>query len=102
MSAEPSRRSTRPRRTRRGAASRPRIVSLLVVLAMIAGLLLLHGYTHGEFADDHRVHPPVSAAHVPQAVLDGGPVIDTTGPRPRSHRIPERTVALTFDDGPDP
>ncbi|MGY6022754.1 glycosyltransferase [Streptomyces spinosirectus] len=102
MSAPPSRRSTRARRSRRGTASRPRIVSMLLVLTMVAGVLLLHGYTHGEFAADHRVHPPVSADHVPQAVLDGGPVIDTTAPRTRSHRIPDRTVALTFDDGPDP
>ncbi|MFF1296314.1 MULTISPECIES: glycosyltransferase [unclassified Streptomyces] len=86
----------------RRATSRPRIVSLLLVLAVMSGVLLLHGYVHGEFAADHRTHPPSSAGHVPQDVLRGGPVIDTTGSRTRSFALPDRTVALTFDDGPDP
>ncbi|MFI6463020.1 glycosyltransferase [Streptomyces sp. NPDC050538] len=86
----------------RGTASRPRIVSVLLVLALTAGILLLHGYTHGEFAADHRVHPPVAADRMPGKVLRGGPVIDTTGSRTTSHRLRDHTVALTFDDGPDP
>ncbi|MHC3472739.1 polysaccharide deacetylase family protein [Streptomyces sp. 7R007] len=85
----------------RRTASRPRIASFLLVLALVSAILLLHGYTHGEFAADHRVHPPVTAGHVPASVLRGGPVIDTTGGGTRSHRLPARTVALTFDDGPD-
>jgi cellulose synthase/poly-beta-1,6-N-acetylglucosamine synthase-like glycosyltransferase/peptidoglycan/xylan/chitin deacetylase (PgdA/CDA1 family) len=31
-----------------------------------------------------------------------GPVLDMAGPEPRSRGMPARTVALTFDDGPDP
>ncbi|WP_459180427.1 bifunctional polysaccharide deacetylase/glycosyltransferase family 2 protein [Streptomyces sp.] len=69
---------------------------------MLVCVLLLGGYVRGDFAADHRVHPPVSADHVPEAVLDGGPVVDTTGARPTSYRTPARTIALTFDDGPDP
>jgi hypothetical protein len=69
---------------------------------MTAGIVLLHGYTHGEFAADHRVHPPVATDRVPEAVLRGGPVIDPTGIPVRSHALPDPTVALTFDDGPDP
>ncbi|MGW3106855.1 glycosyltransferase [Streptomyces sp. NPDC001100] len=102
MSARQPGLTTGTRGSRRGTASRPRIVSLLVVLAVMTGILLLNGYTHGEFAADHRVHPPVAADRVPEKVLHGGPVIDTTGSTPRSHRMSDRTVALTFDDGPDP
>ena len=32
----------------------------------------------------------------------GGPVINTTGGQESSSRLPARTIALTFDDGPDP
>jgi peptidoglycan/xylan/chitin deacetylase (PgdA/CDA1 family) len=39
---------------------------------------------------------------VPAAVLAGGPVIDLSGARPLTYRMPARTLALTFDDGPDP
>lgn len=102
MSAQSPRRPARRHKTRRGTASRPRFAVLLLVLVLVAGILLLHGYTHGEFAADQRVHPPVAADQVPEAVLRGGPVIDTSGSGTRSHRLPDRTVALTFDDGPDP
>ena len=37
------------------------------------------------------------------AALEGaGPVLDLSGPTIRSVPVPDRTVALTFDDGPDP
>ncbi len=32
----------------------------------------------------------------------GGPVLDLSGPAPQGRGLPARTVALTFDDGPDP
>jgi peptidoglycan/xylan/chitin deacetylase (PgdA/CDA1 family)/glycosyltransferase involved in cell wall biosynthesis len=41
-------------------------------------------------------------ATVPTTILRGGPIINTTKGQERSHRLPERTIALTFDDGPDP
>ncbi|GFJ81793.1 bifunctional polysaccharide deacetylase/glycosyltransferase family 2 protein [Phytohabitans houttuyneae] len=39
---------------------------------------------------------------MPQAVTGGGPVISAAGERSRSYRLPSKTIALTFDDGPDP
>ncbi|GHA11836.1 hypothetical protein ACFOOM_28040 [Streptomyces echinoruber] len=48
------------------------------------------------------MHPPVATDRVPGAALRGGPLIDPTGTPVRSHALPDRTVALTFDDGPDP
>jgi chitooligosaccharide deacetylase len=35
-------------------------------------------------------------------VTGGGPVISVAGAHARSYAMPARTVALTFDDGPDP
>ncbi|MDH6514866.1 peptidoglycan/xylan/chitin deacetylase (PgdA/CDA1 family)/glycosyltransferase involved in cell wall biosynthesis/peptidoglycan/LPS O-acetylase OafA/YrhL [Streptomyces sp. SAI-135] len=91
-----------PAGRRGGAASRPRVFLPLLLLTALVGVLLLHGYVHGDFAADHRVHPPVSADRVPDEVLSGGPVVDARGSPVRSHRMPAGTVALTFDDGPDP
>src|SRR5258708_33324760 len=43
-----------------------------------------------------------SGPAAPSAVTRAGPVINATGPRPYGYAMPARTVALTFDDGPDP
>ncbi|WP_107374403.1 glycosyltransferase [Streptomyces abyssalis] len=65
-------------------------------------MLLLRGYVHSEFLADHRVRPPAPTGDVPDKVLSGGPVLDARGERPVSHRVPDRKIVLTFDDGPDP
>jgi cellulose synthase/poly-beta-1,6-N-acetylglucosamine synthase-like glycosyltransferase/peptidoglycan/xylan/chitin deacetylase (PgdA/CDA1 family) len=66
--------------------------------------LVVEGYTHGVLgensADEPRPGPHAVAA--PSAVTGGGPVIEMTGSHVRSYSMPARTVALTFDDGPDP
>ncbi|MEQ7010090.1 bifunctional polysaccharide deacetylase/glycosyltransferase family 2 protein [Actinopolymorpha sp. B17G11] len=80
---------------------RLRLTPVVVLVAFLC-VLLLEGYVHGEFAADHRVHPPVAYDRVPAKVLEGGPILDTTHARPHHHRIPAKTVVLTFDDGPDP
>ncbi|MER7768751.1 bifunctional polysaccharide deacetylase/glycosyltransferase family 2 protein [Kitasatospora sp. NPDC096140] len=76
---------------------------LTALLLTLSGALLLQGYTQHSFDD----RPDQSAAHtsattVPEAIRDGGPVIDAAGPEPRSATPKPGTVALTFDDGPDP
>jgi cellulose synthase/poly-beta-1,6-N-acetylglucosamine synthase-like glycosyltransferase/peptidoglycan/xylan/chitin deacetylase (PgdA/CDA1 family) len=38
----------------------------------------------------------------PQNLVHGGPVINATGQHPYSYQMRRKTVALTFDDGPDP
>ncbi|SCK56783.1 Glycosyltransferase, catalytic subunit of cellulose synthase and poly-beta-1,6-N-acetylglucosamine synthase [Streptomyces sp. WMMB 714] len=73
-----------------------------VLLAVVVVMLLLRGYVHSEFLADHRVRPPATTGAVPQKVLDGGPVLDARGSEPVSHRVPDRNIVLTFDDGPDP
>ena len=66
--------------------------------------LLIEGYAHGVLgensADERTAGPHAGAA--PAAVANGGPIIQVTGSRVRSYSLPARTVALTFDDGPDP
>ncbi len=73
-----------------------------MVLVAFVCVLLLEGYVHGDFLADHRIHPLVSESEVPEKVLSGGPVIETAGGVVRSHAMPSKVIALTFDDGPDP
>lgn len=81
---------------------RPRWIVLAVALAVFVGALLINGFVHEEFGVDARTAPPTTADRVPDRILEGGPIIDTTGQRARSVRVPPKTVVLTFDDGPDP
>ncbi|WP_340561170.1 bifunctional polysaccharide deacetylase/glycosyltransferase family 2 protein [Streptomyces sp. GSL17-111] len=73
-----------------------------LVLVAVVAMMLLRGYVHSEFLADHRVGAPTAQDEVPQEVLEGGPVIDARGSEPTTHRVPDRTIVLTFDDGPDP
>ncbi|MEV6618705.1 polysaccharide deacetylase family protein, partial [Streptomyces sp. NPDC051051] len=77
------------------------LLPLVVLFAMMA-MLLLRGYVHSEVLADHRVRPDAAADRVPQAILDGGPVVDTRGGRTASREVPDHRLVLTFDDGPDP
>ncbi|NLU71124.1 glycosyltransferase [Streptomyces sp. HNM0575] len=93
----------------RHAAARPRRPRLplryllpSVLLVVVVVMLLLRGYVHSEFLADHRVRPPAPTGTVPEEVLSGGPVLDARGEKPVSHRVPDRKIVLTFDDGPDP
>ncbi|MFD5390946.1 bifunctional polysaccharide deacetylase/glycosyltransferase family 2 protein [Streptomyces sp. NPDC127074] len=73
---------------------------LTVVLTLIATTLLLEGWsTHQVFAADAR-RPCTQPA--PRAVTGGGPVLRISGDTVRSAAMPPRTVALTYDGGPDP
>ncbi len=77
---------------------------LTVLVLSLSGAMLLHGYTH-HMLGDRTVDEPqagASASAVPKAVLTGGPVIDAAGSTPRTARPKPHTIALTFDDGPDP
>ena len=51
---------------------------------------------------DDSVPASGSAAGVPASVSNGGPVIDARGGNVRTVAPQDRTLALTFDDGPDP
>ncbi|MBO0836847.1 MAG: polysaccharide deacetylase family protein, partial [Actinobacteria bacterium] len=66
--------------------------------------VVIEGYTHGVLGENSADEPAVvaNAAVAPESVTNGGPVIGVTGARETSYQLPPRTVALTFDDGPDP
>ncbi|MFF6951990.1 bifunctional polysaccharide deacetylase/glycosyltransferase family 2 protein [Streptomyces iakyrus] len=100
----PSPRSPGPRRTRAPLPPRHRfrIVVPLVLLAFVASVLLVEGYTTRGFAGDQEGRSGRSTSGVPSRIAGGGPVVDTTGDHLRTYRTPARTIVLTFDDGPDP
>jgi cellulose synthase/poly-beta-1,6-N-acetylglucosamine synthase-like glycosyltransferase/peptidoglycan/xylan/chitin deacetylase (PgdA/CDA1 family) len=75
----------------------------LIMLVISVGLLV-EGYTHGVLGESTSTIPQAAAGApaAPGEVTNGGPVINATGARPGTYSMPPRTVALTFDDGPDP
>jgi len=77
---------------------------LSVALLSLTGALLLHGYTHHMFGatPDGTPRAPGAAGQVPRTVRTGGPVIDAGSAGLRTARPQAHTIALTFDDGPDP
>ncbi|WP_157372230.1 bifunctional polysaccharide deacetylase/glycosyltransferase family 2 protein [Arthrobacter sp. Soil736] len=76
---------------------------LLTVVFALGVALAVQGYMHhlAGIGDD-SVSESGAASTVPNAVSQGGPVVDSRGGTVRTVRPPDRTVALTFDDGPDP
>jgi cellulose synthase/poly-beta-1,6-N-acetylglucosamine synthase-like glycosyltransferase/peptidoglycan/xylan/chitin deacetylase (PgdA/CDA1 family) len=78
-------------------------VLLAVLVVVLAMSLLVQGYTHHLYnrAADGVAKPPGPTDTVPSTVSGGGPVISAAG-QPRTAEIRSHTIALTFDDGPDP
>jgi len=76
-------------------------VLLTLLLVTVFALLVIAGVSSGRLGEG--VHEPksrASDARVPSAVLRGGPVVDPSRPDRPGLSIPDRHVALTFDDGP--
>ncbi|SLJ96501.1 Polysaccharide deacetylase [Arthrobacter sp. P2b] len=76
---------------------------LMAVLFALGIALVVQGYMHHLATvgyDSAPVNGP--SGSVPKAVSQGGPVIDARNGAVRTVTPPDRTVALTFDDGPDP
>ncbi|MBM2616356.1 glycosyltransferase [Actinoplanes sp. LDG1-06] len=82
----------------------PHLLALLALalLALLTNMLLVEAYLRNDFAPDSEPGEGQPADAVPAAVTTGGPVIDVSGAQPHTYRMPPRTIALTFDDGPDP
>ena len=76
---------------------------LVAVLLAVGVALAVQGYMHhlAGIADD-SVPGSGSAGTVPDAVSHGGPVVDARGGSVRTVGPADHTLALTFDDGPDP
>ncbi|MFE2020439.1 bifunctional polysaccharide deacetylase/glycosyltransferase family 2 protein [Streptomyces sp. NPDC059499] len=89
-------------RVRRQAVPKPRVIMALLLLLGLVCVMLLDGYLRAEVGDDQRVRSDASADTVPDSVLDGGPLLSFDGGSARAQSVPDRTIVLTFDDGPDP
>jgi cellulose synthase/poly-beta-1,6-N-acetylglucosamine synthase-like glycosyltransferase/peptidoglycan/xylan/chitin deacetylase (PgdA/CDA1 family) len=64
--------------------------------------MLLDGYLRAEVGGDQRVRTGAGASDVPEEVLEGGPILTFLGGQATTVSVPDKTIALTFDDGPDP
>ncbi|MDQ0865126.1 bifunctional polysaccharide deacetylase/glycosyltransferase family 2 protein [Arthrobacter globiformis] len=94
---------SRHRQARNSVTVRPHWLVLCAVLVAVAFALVVQGYLHhlAGISDD-SISTVGSAAGVPSSISKGGPVIDAREGSVRTVRPPDRTLALTFDDGPDP
>ncbi|AJP03252.1 bi-functional transferase/deacetylase [Streptomyces cyaneogriseus subsp. noncyanogenus] len=84
------------------ALQRPRVLLALLLLLALTSVLLLDGYLRAEVGDDQRVRTGAGADDVPDDVLEGGPILTFPGGRATTVSVPDKTIVLTFDDGPDP
>ncbi len=75
------------------------LLSVLMVMMLVA--MLVSGVASGHVGEGAR--SPVSRAAggwVPEAIRNGGPVIDADHPQQAGLSVPDGHVVLTFDDGP--
>ena len=80
-------------------------ILLLLWTAVLFGALCLNGYVHGIVGGSGRssaAPPSAGLPAVPTEVSEGGPIVRLDGDRVQTRRVPDHTIALTFDDGPDP
>ncbi|GGV76932.1 bifunctional polysaccharide deacetylase/glycosyltransferase family 2 protein [Streptomyces massasporeus] len=84
------------------ALQRPRVVLALLLLLALVCVMLLDGYLRAEVGGDQRVRTGASSSDVPDDVLDGGPIVTFRGGQATTVSVPDKTIALTFDDGPNP
>ncbi|MFC4908563.1 glycosyltransferase [Actinomadura gamaensis] len=104
----PRGRARKQRRGRGGSAAErarePRGHWVLMALGSLAliTLLLLDGFANGAVGESPKHEPKHEPAPAPADVMSGGPVVNLAGGTPHSLRTPPKTIALTFDDGPDP
>ncbi|MGW0332326.1 bifunctional polysaccharide deacetylase/glycosyltransferase family 2 protein [Streptomyces sp. NPDC003011] len=104
----PSRRRRRaPSRIERAAGraaalQKPRVILALLLLLALTSVMLLDGYLRAEVGGDQRVRDGASAGKVPDKILNGGPIISFRSGQATTISVPDKTIALTFDDGPNP
>jgi cellulose synthase/poly-beta-1,6-N-acetylglucosamine synthase-like glycosyltransferase/peptidoglycan/xylan/chitin deacetylase (PgdA/CDA1 family) len=107
--------TTTPSRGRRRAPSRlgraagkaaalqkPRVLLAGLLLLALTSVMLLDGYLRAEVGGDERVRDGASSSKVPDDILDGGPIVTFRGGQATTLSVPDKTIALTFDDGPNP
>ncbi|WP_160159745.1 bifunctional polysaccharide deacetylase/glycosyltransferase family 2 protein [Streptomyces sp. WAC05374] len=72
-----------------------------VLAALLAALFVATSVLRGG-GDRDTAHDRGPDDRVPASAAEGGPVLDARTATPVSLDVPSGTVALTFDDGPDP
>ncbi|MER6219574.1 bifunctional polysaccharide deacetylase/glycosyltransferase family 2 protein [Streptomyces sp900105755] len=87
---------------RAAALQKPRVILALLLLLALTCVMLLDGYLRAEVGGDQRVRTGASSSKVPDKVLDGGPILTFRGGQATTVSVPSKTIALTFDDGPNP
>ncbi|WP_369248440.1 bifunctional polysaccharide deacetylase/glycosyltransferase family 2 protein [Streptomyces sp. R41] len=105
--------STTPSRGRRRAPSKmeraadkaaalqkPRVILALLLLLALVSVMLLDGYLRSEIGNDSRVRDGAAYDKVPQKILDGGPILTFDNGTAKTESVPDKTIVLTFDDGP--
>ncbi|WP_456698382.1 bifunctional polysaccharide deacetylase/glycosyltransferase family 2 protein [Aeromicrobium sp. P5_D10] len=74
---------------------------MAVLLAALFLLLVVSGFTTGQLGENKDAPKSKGGAvAVPDAVRRGGPVLDPSAPAEPGLKVPAKTIALTFDDGP--
>ena len=93
-----------PQDPTRKVPPRPRFLFVGFLLLVLVSVLMVQAYVQAQVATPRNVHSSLhsSSDNVPNEVTNGGPIIDTTHADPVSYSLPPKTIALTFDDGPDP
>ncbi|MFE4702018.1 bifunctional polysaccharide deacetylase/glycosyltransferase family 2 protein [Streptomyces sp. NPDC056738] len=84
------------------ALQKPRVILALTLLLALVSVMLLDGYLRSEIGNDARVRDGAAYDKVPQKILDGGPILTFTGGTAKTQSVPDKTIVLTFDDGPTP
>jgi cellulose synthase/poly-beta-1,6-N-acetylglucosamine synthase-like glycosyltransferase len=87
-----------PGKPRRRFTLRPRFIVAAVLLLIVINLLALEAYANARFVPDQRGEEGGPQKTIPAAVINGGQIISQNA----QWTMPPSTVALTFDDGPDP
>ncbi|MEV6760970.1 glycosyltransferase [Streptomyces sp. NPDC051105] len=87
---------------RAAALQKPRVILALLLLLALTCVMLLDGYLRAEVGGDQRVRTGASSSKVPDKILDGGPILTFRGGQATTVSVPSKTIALTFDDGPNP
>lgn len=77
-------------------------IALAALVVALAGALVVQGVLHRASPGQDAAARAVAADEVPSAVTQGAPVVDAGPGAPQTAAPRPRTVALTFDDGPDP
>lgn len=103
MSPSPSGASPRGARTRRVRRVTPRSHWLLTGTLLVAfgTILFFAAFVNATFSPDSAAGVGRQES-VPTEIRTGGPIIHTADGQPRTYALPAKTIALTFDDGPDP